>query len=178
MLDILSTLAAEGTQSMDLQIHAGKIIAQLGAFSIVAFILNKFAFGPLLKVMEERQKQIDDGLKYADQMKERLADAENQHEARLREASEQASKIVAEARSNAKQFLDKEMQQATGRAQEIVAKAEKAMEQERTQMLSEVRQEVAQLVVQTSAAVLARDLSDDERSKFSESAASELALRN
>ena len=155
-----------------------KIIAQLIAFGIVAFVLNKFAFGPLLTVMDSRQKQIDDGLKYAEDMKARLADAEAQHEQKLQAASEEASKIIAEARANAKAFEEKQREQATLRAEELVTKAKAAMESERESLLTEVKAAASQLVLETTAAVLAKQLTDEERSRYSDAVSEELASRN
>ncbi|MEC9228603.1 MAG: ATP synthase F0 subunit B, partial [Verrucomicrobiota bacterium] len=60
-------------------------------------------------------------------------------------------------------------------AESIIRKASEATELERQKMLSEVRQEVARLVVATTGKVLSRDLSDSEKATFSEAAAKELA---
>lgn len=175
MIDVTSfTFLAETGFAID----GGKILAQLIAFGIVAFVLNTFAFKPLLSTMDERQQKIEDGLKYADDMKDRLDETEKASEAKLNEASEQASKIIAEARENARQFVEKEQQQAIAKAEDIIKKAEHAMELERKQMLAEVRQEVADLVIQTSAVVLQKELSDDEKSRFASTASQELLSRN
>ena len=66
-------------------------------------------------------------------------------------------------------------QEATAHAEAIIRKAHEATELERQKMLSDVRHEVARLVVKTSSVVLDRDLSSDEKEQFSNSAASELA---
>ncbi|MGF1450596.1 MAG: F0F1 ATP synthase subunit B [Opitutales bacterium] len=170
--------AGHGAEDPRFAIRLPKIVSQLIAFAIVAWLLNKFAFGPLLGVMDERQQKIDDGLKYAEQMQERLADAEAQHEQKLREASEEASKLVAEARQNAKAYEDRQREQAAARAEEIVSKAKEAMATERAQLLEEIRAEATKLVVETTAAVLAKQLTDDERSRYSDAATEELASRN
>ncbi|MEO0795455.1 MAG: F0F1 ATP synthase subunit B [Verrucomicrobiota bacterium] len=154
------------------------LFAQGLNFIIVAVVLWKFAFKPVMASMEERQKKIQDGLQYAEEMKARLADAEKQSADKIKEASGEAAKLVADARENAKSFLEQQNQEAVQHAEGIIAKAHSSMEQERKQMLSEIRKEVADLVVSASAKVLDRELSAAEKSRFSESAAKELAGSN
>jgi len=154
------------------------LIAQGVNFIIVAVVLWKFAFKPVMATMEDRQKKIQDGLQYAEEMKARLADAEKQSAEKMKEASEEAAKLVAEARENAKNFQEKQHQEAVHQAEQIIAKAHASMEQERKQMLADLRQEVAELVVATSAKVLDRELSSDDKSRFSEAAAKELYANN
>lgn len=150
------------------------LIGQTINFIIVAVLLWKFAFKPVMATMEERQKKIQDGLQYAEEMKAALANAEKDSAEKMKEASEEASKVVAEARENAHKFEEAQKAEALKHAEQIIAKAHAANEQERKQMLADVRQEVAQLVVATSAKVLDRDLSAEEKGRFSESAAKEL----
>ena len=173
-----SAEAAHAAEDPGFAIALPKIISQLIAFGIVAFLLNKFAFGPLLAVMDQRQRQIDDGLKFAEDMKARLADAEAQHERRLQEASEQASQLIAEARANAKAFEERQREQATVRAEELVQKATAAMASERQQLRDEVRAEASRLVLATTAAVLGKQLSAEEQTRFSDAATEELIGRN
>ncbi len=187
MIDLLPAIIAAAAKSAEpakdiigspFGIDYGKILAQLLAFGIVAFILNRFAFGPLLQVMDARQATIDDGLKFAEQMKARLADAEVQRTATLQAAAEEAAKIAAEARQNARIFEDRQREAAVARAEELVAKAQAAMVAERVQLQQEVRAEASRLVLETTAAILGKHLSDDERSRFNLAAAEELAGRN
>ncbi|WP_309397148.1 F0F1 ATP synthase subunit B [Cerasicoccus maritimus] len=150
------------------------LIAQGLNFIIVAVVIWKFAFKPVMASMDERQKKIQDGLQYAEEMKAALANAEKDSAEKIREASEEAAKIVSEARDNAHKFEESQKAEAVKSAEGIIAKAQAASEQERKQMLADVRKEVAELVVATSAKVLDRDLSAEEKGRFSESAAKEL----
>jgi len=150
------------------------LIAQIVSFSVVALILYKFAFKPVLATIDERQTKIEDGLNYAEEMKAKLADAETQHAARIREASLEAQQIIHEARDTGKEMIEKQIQEANERAEQMMVKAEQAIELEQKKMLADVREEIARLVVLTTSRVLSRDLSDDERSRFVTSATREL----
>jgi len=150
------------------------LLAQIVNFGIVAFLLYKFAFKPVLTTIEERQKKISDGLQYAEEMKIKLAEAEKEHAATLQKAQQEAQTILGEARETAKLYLDKQTEAAAGKGEEIIAKAKEAIELERNKMLTEVRGEVVRLVIDTTSKVLTKDLSEDERARFSKSAAEEL----
>lgn len=193
MLDFMTLLAAAGANAAALEQDATGIadkisgqfgldwpffIAQIINFLIVASILWYFAFKPVTRALDERKRKISDGLQFAEEMKVRLAETEKQAAEKLREASDEAANIVKEARENASNFMDRQTQDAVHKAEQIIHKAHEAMAQERKQMIAEVRQEVARLVVQTSARVLDRELSQDEKSRFSETAAKEIYARN
>jgi F-type H+-transporting ATPase subunit b len=144
-------------------------------FCIVAIVLYKFAVKPIVATLDERQQKIADGLQYAEEMKAQLAAAERERAEKIKEAAVDAQRILNESREQSKEMIEQKTQEAAAQAEAIIRKASEATEQERKKMLTEVRQEVARLVVATSSKVLSRDLSDTEKSTFSESAAKELA---
>ena len=151
------------------------LIAQMVNFCLVALVLYYFAVKPISTTLEERQQKISDGLQYAEEMKTQLAEAERERTEKVKEAAIGAQKILAEAREQSKEMIEVKTQEAAAQAEAIIRKASEATELERQKMLADVRQEVARLVVATSSKVLSRDLSDAEKSTFSESAAKELA---
>ncbi len=150
------------------------LLAQIINFSLVAFILWRFAFKPVLAMLDERQKKIGDGLRYAEEMKAKLDAAQQESAASAKRSQIEASRIIEEARKSAKEFLDKQTQEGAARAGEIIAKAQQAIELEKKKMLAEARTEIARLVVAITQQVLAKDLSEAERSRYNESAAREL----
>ena len=150
------------------------LLAQIVNFCVVAFVLYKFAFKPVQATIDSRQKKIADGLQYAEEMKNRLAEAEKQKAETLKEASLDAKKIVDEAREQAKAYLEQKTEEANRHAEQIIHKAEEAMQLEHQSMLHQLRQEVGRLVVDTSSKVLSKELSEKERETFNNAAAKEL----
>ena len=150
------------------------ILAQILSFSIVAFVLWKFAFKPVLATLDERQNKIASGLKYADEMQAKLAAAQQENAALLKKAQFEATRIVEEARKTAKDFLDKQTQEASAKANDVLTKAQQAIELEHKKMLADARQEIARLVVATTERVLAKKLSDADRASYNDAAAKEL----
>lgn len=151
------------------------LVAQGVCFSVVAIILWKYAFKPVLATIEDRQHQIESGLKYAEEMKAKLAQAQEDAAALIKQGRQDGAKIVEEARQAAKEFLDRQQKEAAERANEMIAKAQQAIDLEHRKMLDESRHEIARLVVDTTRRVLAHELSDAERTRYNEAAAREIA---
>jgi F-type H+-transporting ATPase subunit b len=152
------------------------LIAQAINFLIVAYVIWKFAFKNILSTIKEREKQISDSLKNADRIKLELEETEKQQQETLQEASMEAKKTISSAQEQAKAFIESQKEDARKQAEEIISKAKVAMEQERERVLREARDEIAALVVLTASKVLAKDLSEDEKERFSTRAAEELKL--
>ncbi|WP_269524096.1 F0F1 ATP synthase subunit B [Coraliomargarita parva] len=151
------------------------LIAQMVNFCLVAFVLYKFAVKPIAATLDERQQKIADGLQYAEEMKTQLAEAERERAEKVKEAAQEAQRILSEARAQSKELIEQKTQEAAAQAEAMIRKAGEATELERQKMLSDVRQEVARLVVATSSKVLSRELSDSEKTTYSDAAAKELA---
>lgn len=151
------------------------LIAQMINFSLVATVLYFFAVKPIARTLDERQQKIADGLQYAEEMKAQLAEAERERAEKVKEAAQDAQRILSEAREQSKEMIEQKTQEAANQAESIIRKASEATELERQKMLSDVRQEVARLVVATSSRVLAKELSDADKQSFSDAAAKELA---
>ena len=152
------------------------LIALIINFCLVAFLLYKFAIKPVLATIDERQRVISDGLQYAEEMKHKLADAERQHAETLKKASQEAQGILQEARDNAQKYLDEQSQEAAHKAEAIIKKAQEATVLERQKMLSDIRKEVAGIVVSTTEKVLSKKLSDADRNSFAQAAAEGIAV--
>ena len=152
------------------------LIAQAINFLIVAFVIWKFAFKNILSTIKEREKQIADSLSNADKIKLELEETEKQQQETLQEASLAAKKTISTAQEQAKAFIEAQKEDARKQAEEIITKAKVAMEQERERVLSEAREEIASLVVLTTAKVLSKELSVEEKEQFSSRATEELQL--
>lgn len=150
-------------------------IAQCVSFLIVAFVLYKFAYQPVLKVLEERRTRIAEGLENAEKIKKELASAQAQAQEILSRAGAKGAKMIEEARAAAAQVQEAETQKAVGAAKDILDKARQAAEAERARMLAEVRREVGRLVVTTTAKVTGKVLTPDDQNRLADEATRQLA---
>ncbi len=150
------------------------LFAQMLNFCIVAFILWRFAFKPVIATLDERQKKIESGLKYAEEMKAKLDATQQESAAIIKTSQVEAAKFIEEARKAAKDFSDREQKAAAERANDTIAKAQQVIELEHKKMLADARSEIARLVVATTQRVLAKELSDADRTRYNDSATREL----
>ena len=104
-----------------------------------------------------------------------LANIESQRQGIMAEAQAQSARLIAEARDIAKRLQEQEAQRSIATAEQIMAKAREAAEQEHARMLAELRREVGRLVVQTTTAVVGKVLTPDDERRLAEETARHLA---
>ena len=150
------------------------LLAQVASFCIVCIILYRFAYRPILKMLEVRRQQIAQGLANAEQIKAELAKTEAQRQEVMAKANAEATKFIEEARAAASRLREEETQKAIAAAEQIMAKAQEAAAQDYARMLAELKREVGRLVVQTSATVLGKILTPEDQRRLAEETVKEL----
>jgi len=150
-------------------------IAQCISFGIVAFLLHRYAYKPILAVLEERKNRIQESLDNAEKIKQELAGAQAKAHEVLVQAGQEASKMIEEARAAAARVQEQETQKAIAAAQAIVDKAQQAARAEHASMLAGLRREVGRLVVETTAKVTGKVLTLDDQKRLAEETNKELA---
>ena len=150
-------------------------VAQVLSFSIVCAVLYKFAYHPILKLLEDRRNQIELTYREAAAIKVQVADAERRASDIVTQASSGAHKIVEEAKVAAQEFQEKQIHQAKLDAEDLIAKAREATKRDYDRMLAELKGEVARLVVDTTAKVTGRILTAEDQKRLIEEANREIA---
>jgi F-type H+-transporting ATPase subunit b len=150
------------------------LIAQIVSFSIVCAILYRFAYKRVLRMLEERREQIAQGLANTEKIKAELAKTEAQRQELMQQASVQANKLIEEARAAAGRVQEQETQKAIAAAEQIIAKSREAAAQDYARMLAELKRDVGQLVVQTTAAVTGKILTPEDHRRLAEETAKQL----
>lgn len=155
--------------------HPQLFLSQLIVFVLVAFLLNKFAYKPILAILEERKQRIAESLQNAEKIQTELAKTEEARKEILTQANTQANQLIQEARDLAAKVRDAESQKAIATAEEIIRKAREASQADHARMLAELKREVGRLVVQTTAAVVGKILTDADQKRLVEETEKELA---
>jgi F-type H+-transporting ATPase subunit b len=150
-------------------------ISQMISFCIVAFLLHRFAYKPILRVLDERRLRIAEGLANAEKIKAELAKTEQARKQVLDAANGQAILLIEEARAAAARVQEQETQKAIAAAEQIVAKAREVTLADHARMLAELRQEIGRLVVQTTGRVAGKVLTDDDQRRLVEETNRQLA---
>lgn len=170
--DLADTAAKTATQ---FGVDVPHLISQIISFCIVAALLYFFAYKRILAVLEERRKQIADGLANADKIKAELARTEASRQEILNQANSQANKLIEEARAAAARVQEQETQKAIAAAEQIIAKAREAAAQDHARMLAELRREVGRLVVDTTSKVTGKVLNADDQKRLADETSRQLA---
>ncbi len=150
-------------------------ISQVISFLIVAFLLHRFAYKPILRVLEERRQRIAESLANAEKIKEELAKTEAARKQLLEQAGAQANQLIAEARAAAARVQEQETQKAITAAEQLITQARQAAQADHARMLAELRREVGRLVVQTTAKVTGKVLTPEDQQRLAEETNKELA---
>lgn len=150
------------------------LIAQIISFSIVCILLQRFAYKPVLKMLEERRQQIAQGQANAEQIKAELARTEEKRREVLDQANATASKLIEEGRAAAARVQEQETQKAIAAAEQIMVKAREASEQDRARMFAELKSEFGRLVVKTTALVTGKVLTPEDQQRLAEETAKQL----
>jgi len=145
------------------------------SFLIVCALLQKFAYKPVVTMLETRREKIAQGLKNAERIKAELADAEKTKADILAKANAEATRMIDEARASAAAVAERKTQQAIAEAEQIVAKAHEATRIEHDRMLVELKKEVGHLVIETTTRVTGKLLTPDDQHRINEETASEIA---
>ena len=153
------------------------LLAQVASFCIVCFVLYRFAYRPILKMLEARREQIARGLANAEQIKAELAQTETQRQEVMARANAEATKFIEEARAAASRLQEKETQKAIAAAEQILVKAREAAGQDYARMLADLKREVGGLVVQATAKVVGKILTPEDQRRLAEETAKELTAQ-
>ena len=150
------------------------LIAQMISFCIVCFLLYRFAYKPVLQMLEDRRQLIAQGLANAEKIKAELARTEAQRQEVMAQANVRATEFIEEARAAADRLLKQETGKAIASAEGIVAKAQQSAAQDHARMLTELKQEVGRLVVQTTTAGIGKILTPEDQRRLAEETAKQL----
>lgn len=150
-------------------------VSQVISFLIVAFLLQRFAYKPILKVLEARRQEIAQGLANAEKIQQQLAQTEASRQKIMADANAQANRLIEEARAAAAKVQEAETQRAIAAAEEIIAKAREAAQQDYQRMLQDLKKEIGQLVVRTTAQVAGKILTIDDQKRLIDETSKQLA---
>ena len=146
-------------------------ISQVASFCIVALLLRRFAYKPILAVLEDRRRKIEEGQLNAEKIRKQLAESEKRYQEILAKANTDAQRMIDEARESAAHLSERKQQEASAAAEQILVKA--ALEHER--QMQSLKRELGRLVVETTSKVTGKVLTPDDQKRLQEEAARQVA---
>ena len=138
----------------------------LGNTVVLFLVLKKFLFKPVMKMILDRQKEIDDMYADADKAKQEAADLQNKYQAELSVAAQTGERMVKEAVERGQQRQDEILRQANAEADAIRQKAFADIAQEKEKALQDAKNEIAGLAMDIAGKVVGESLTGADREKL------------
>ena len=136
------------------------LIAQIINFGLLAFLLARFLYRPVLNALQARTARIQESIENAEQVKQQLSRAQQDYEAQLNKARQEAAQIIAQANERAQVQAREVIANAQAEAERIRAEGQQQAQQEREQLLRGLQGQLANLVTQTASTVIGQELRD------------------
>src|SRR5881396_2565888 len=150
-------------------------LSQVISFCIVAFLLRRFAYKPILAVLEDRRRKIEEGQLNAEKIRKELAEAEKRYQEIVDKGNTEAQRMIDEARNSAAQLSERKQQEAITSAEQIIAKAKEAAALEHERQMQSLKRELGRLVIDTTAKVTGKVLTAEDQKRLQEEAARQVA---
>jgi len=140
----------------------GLLIWTLLAFLIVFFLLKKFAWPAIIKGLSEREANIANSIASAEKIKLEMAQLKNDNEALLTKAREERAILLKEAKETKDKMINDAKDEAKVQAAKILADAQASINQQKMAALTEIKNQVGNLVIEVSEKVLRRELNNKQ----------------
>jgi F-type H+-transporting ATPase subunit b len=134
-------------------------------FLIVLFLMTKFAWKPIVKMIKDREASIDDALKSAEKAKAEIASMQADNERLLNEARRERDTMLKEARDMKDAIVGEAKGKAKAEADKLLAAAREAIQNEKMAAITDLKNQVAQLSIDIAEKMLKRELSSDSKQK-------------
>ena len=143
----------------------GLIFWMVVSFSIILFLLRKFAWKPILGMIKEREQSIENALASAEKAKEEMKSLQSSNERILAEARSERDAMLKEAREIREKMIADSKGIASKEAEKLLASARENIQNEKNAAITELKNQVAALSIEIAEKILKSELSSDEKQK-------------
>jgi F-type H+-transporting ATPase subunit b len=152
-----------------LGINWGLLIAQMFNVIFLVWMLSRFLYTPLINLLSERTKRVEESLQEADKVREQMSAQRKENEVELAKARQEAAAVMAQAQERARVQEQEIINQARAEAERIKADARSSAELELDRLAGEFKNQAASLVVETATKVLGAELKGNHKQLIDES---------
>ena len=160
----------------DFGVTVPKLLAQVITFGIVYLVLNRYAFGPVMAMLEARRKRIAEGEAKLEKIARDLAAAEENARGILDKANMEGSRLIKEAGDSAGIVAERKKQDAVTEANNILAKAREAARLEQEQLLAQLKREFGRMVVDATSRVTGKVLNNEDQDRINRETAAQVSM--
>jgi F-type H+-transporting ATPase subunit b len=159
----------------DSHFFSSLVFWEIISFGVLVFFLAKFAFPPILRTLEEREKKIRDSLEQAERHRSEAERRLTEYEAKLTAATKEAETIIAQAKDRSQRLLEENEQRLQAEAERIKAEAAREIEQERRRAIRDIQQQTTELALLVAEKVVERSLTDADHRRLADEALTAIA---
>jgi F-type H+-transporting ATPase subunit b len=157
-----------------IEVAPGLMIWTLVCFGLTFFVLKRFAFGPVQKMIDERRQRIREAIEEADKARAEARKLLEEHRSLIQQARGDAEQILAEARRVAEAQKERMREELEADRQRRIEETTKQIEAETRRALEQIRAEVAELTLLATTKVTGKVLSGDDHRRLIDEAVGEL----
>ena len=150
------------------------LLIQMTVFAVVVLFSMKFIWPMIMEAIEERNKNISDGLAAAEQGQKRLSEAETEVNTLIKEAKQQATTILDQANTRASSIVESAKNEGTSERDKIISTAHDEAQQELAKLRETLRKEVAGLAISGAEKILTREISSADHKDMLDKLANKL----
>jgi F-type H+-transporting ATPase subunit b len=144
-----------------ISVTPGLMIWTIVCFFVTLFVLKRYAFGPVQKMIDQRRDQIQRAIEEADNARDQARTLLEEHKSLMNEARGQAEQIIAEARKTRESMEHRMREETEVERQRRLEETRKEIAAETARALQQIREEVAELTVEAASRVVGRALDSD-----------------
>lgn len=152
----------------------GNLLWQCLAFGLLIFLLNKFAYAPILKMLDERANRIGESMQQAEQIKADNAAAAQRAEQILKEAQAQTRDMLAQAQQISQRSISAAQSEAREQREKLLVDAHRQIEADTQRAKDELRKEVARLAIMAASKVVGKSLDTQDHYRLVDEALAEV----
>ena len=157
---LLTAVAQEGKADL-LSPNGGLMFWTIVIFTILLVVLSRFAFKPMLAAVEARERSLQAAIDDAKRDREEAARVLAEHRAQLEKARSEAQQLIADGRATAEKLRHDLMEQTKAQQQEMLDRARREIETEKTNAIAALRREAVDLAIAGASKVIERNLDND-----------------
>jgi len=157
-----------------IQVTPGLMIWTIVCFLIALFVLKRYAFGPIQKLIDERRERIRRALDEADEARDEARTLLEEHRKLIGQARSEAEEILSEARQVARGMQERVKEETEADRQRRLEETKRQIEAETRRALEAIRSEVAELSLVAAEKVTRKSLDDKDQRRLIDEAIGEL----
>jgi F-type H+-transporting ATPase subunit b len=171
----LPLLAAIENPFLKFGVNWYDFVSQAISFLIIAWVLNKFVFKPVMKTVADRRREVEDAAANNEKIRRELQAVEDARKEVLHKAHEQAERVVSTAKANVAELLEQEKIRCEMLGNEMLAKAREDAQLDQARLKTELKAEIATMVVNLTAKLAQMNLTAGDRDRLLQAAIKEVA---